>query len=68
MISEINCPYCDQQLHGVVPDGRIPRVRAKLLISLKEEIYSGLDARTSWGKNQLKDYLDTIFDSRLEDI
>lgn len=39
--------------------------KVNLLLDLKDELKSAIDTRTSWGKNQLYDLLDTIFDNAL---
>ena len=61
------CPFCDQQIHGLIPERNVPRIRIKQILSLKEEIYSAIDSNTTWGKNQLHDLLDPVFDKHLED-
>lgn len=41
------------------------------LIKFRDEIYDNLEAKTGWGKNQLKDMIDTVFEKHrkiLEEI
>ena len=67
-VQSIQCPHCNQQIHGVLRDANVPRIRLKTILSLKEEIYCAIDSGTTFGKNQLHSMLDTIFDRKIEDV
>ena len=66
-LENVQCPHCNQLVSGVIPQHRIPRIRIKQISRLKEEVYANLESKTSWGKNELKDMLDTVFDAHMED-
>ena len=66
-LETVQCPHCNQLVSGVIPQHRIPRMRIKQIVRLKEEIFANIEGKTSWGKNELHSMLETVFDNHMED-
>lgn len=64
------CEYCGDLttkfIISKLQQNQCPQLqKVNLLLDLKDEIKAVLEERTSWGKNQLFEVLDTIFDENL---
>lgn len=65
-LNKEQCPHCNQLISGLIPERQVPRIRVKQILGIKEEIYAALESNTTWGRNQLKEIMDVIFDNNIE--
>ena len=62
------CPYCNQDIHGLVKAEDLVREKVTLTLDIEAEIYSALESNTTFGRNQLKEILAVIFDRNVREI